>query len=193
MRKVILVTAALVAVIGGSRLRHGAAITELRLSVPWGQCCGTGSWPMGPQGTMRQGMMGSMPRHHQAMMSGIPAPYGGLNNPLPRTRETVERGAAVYADNCASCHGPTGRGDGGTGRDLSPPPGKPGMAVEDADGSVGSFMYWTIAEGGASFGTGMPAFKDTLSSDDIWAAIAYLQARLPDRPAFDEMKWVTRR
>jgi mono/diheme cytochrome c family protein len=41
-------------------------------------------------------------------------------------------------------------------------------------------MYWTIAEGGASFGTGMPAFKDALSSDDIWAVIAYVQARLPE-------------
>jgi mono/diheme cytochrome c family protein len=34
-------------------------------------------------------------------------------------------------------------------------------------------------KGGAQFGTAMPAFKDTLSSDDIWALIAYVQARLP--------------
>jgi mono/diheme cytochrome c family protein len=53
------------------------------------------------------------------------------------------------------------------------------MAVADADGSVGPFMYWTIAEGGASFGTAVPAFKDALSNDEIWAVIAYLQAHLP--------------
>jgi len=40
-------------------------------------------------------------------------------------------------------------------------------------------MYWTIAEGGAQFGTAMPAFKNALSSDDIWAVTAYIQARLP--------------
>jgi len=41
------------------------------------------------------------------------------------------------------------------------------------------FVYWTIAEGGAQFGTAMPAFKKALSSDDIWAVTAYIQARLP--------------
>jgi Cytochrome c len=92
---------------------------------PWSQCCGMGPWPMGP-GMMGRGMgprAGSMPRHHQAMMSGIPAPYDGLTNPLPRTRETVEQGAATYSESCASCHGATGRGDGEAGRNLSPPLG----------------------------------------------------------------------
>jgi mono/diheme cytochrome c family protein len=41
------------------------------------------------------------------------------------------------------------------------------------------FMYWTVAEGGTRFKTAMPAFKDTLSQDDIWAVIAYIQAQLP--------------
>jgi mono/diheme cytochrome c family protein len=42
-------------------------------------------------------------------------------------------------------------------------------------------MYWTVAEGGAQFGTAMPAFKDGLSKDEIWAVIAYIQARLPQK------------
>jgi hypothetical protein len=54
-------------------------------------------WQMGP-GMMGHGMTGSMPGHHQAMMSGIPAPYDGLTNPLPRTRETVERGATGHLE-----------------------------------------------------------------------------------------------
>src|SRR5512132_2669245 len=123
MRKIILVAAVLVAVIGAVASVMAQQSQNNPAVVPWGQCCGTGSWPMGPQGMMRQGMMGSMPRHHVAMMSGIPAPYNSLSNPLPRTRETVERGAAVYAENCASCHGATGAGDGEAGRTLSPPPG----------------------------------------------------------------------
>jgi hypothetical protein len=40
------------------------------------------------------------------------------------------------------------------------------------------FMYWTVAEGGAQFGSAMPAFKDALSKDDIWAVIAYRGAAL---------------
>jgi mono/diheme cytochrome c family protein len=27
----------------------------------------------------------------------------------------------------------------------------------------------------------MPAFKDTLSKDDIWAVVAYIQAQMPRR------------
>jgi hypothetical protein len=44
------------------------------------------------------------------------------------------------------------------------------------------FMYWTVAEGGAAFDTAMPAFRGKLSRDDRWAAIAYIQARLPRVP-----------
>jgi mono/diheme cytochrome c family protein len=128
---------------------------------------------------MGPGMRGSMPRHHAAMMSGIPAPYDAMTNPLPRTRETVERGARVYAENCESCHGATGFGDGAAGRQLSPPPGNLAWLSEMPMGQWDPFMYWTVAEGGTQFGTAMPAFKDGLSKDDIWAVIAYVQAQLP--------------
>jgi hypothetical protein len=39
-----------------------------------------------------------------------------------------------------------------------------------------SYLYWTIAEGGGAFGTAMPAQKDTLSADEIWSVIRFLQA-----------------
>lgn len=154
---------------------------------PWSQCCGMGQWPMehndmGPGMTGRDGMngmAGSMPRHRQAMMSGVPAPYDRLANPLPRTRATLDRGAKVYTEDCASCHGPTGRGDGEGGRDLSPPPGNLAWLSRMPMVRWDPFMYWAVAEGGTSFGTAMPAFKDTLSEDDIWAVIAYVQAHLP--------------
>ena len=43
------------------------------------------------------------------------------------------------------------------------------------------YIYWTIAEGGARFGSAMPAFKDALSKDDVWAVVTYIQARLPQK------------
>ena len=149
----------------------------------WGGCCGAAPWSMGPGmmgrgGMMGQGMWGSMPRHHVAM-TGIPAPYSSLSNPLPHARETVQRGATVFTENCASCHGATGQGDGAAGRNLSPPPGNLAWLSQMPMVQWDPFMYWTVAEGGAQFGTAMPAFKDALSKDDIWAVIAYIQARLP--------------
>lgn len=154
---------------------------------PWGRCCGMGPWPQGPSmrgsGMMGRGMMGpgssGMARNHAAMMGGVPAAYAGLRNPLPLTSATVERGAKVYADNCASCHGETGFGDGPAGRALSPPPANLAWLSRMPMSRWDAFMYWTVAEGGAPLGTAMPAFKDSLSKEDSWAAIAYIQARLP--------------
>jgi len=179
MRKLVFVAAVLIT--GGVA---SVMAQQSQNPVPWRGCCGAAPWPMGRGGMMGQGMMmgqgtwGSMPRHHFAM-SGIPAPYNSLSNPLPRTSETVGRGAAVYTKNCASCHGATGLGDGEAGRNLSPPPGNLAWLSQMPMVQWDPFMYWTVAEGGAQFGTAMPAFKDALSKDDIWAVIAYVQARLP--------------
>ena len=134
---------------------------------------------------------GSMPRMHFAMMSGVPAPYNSMTNPLPRNHETVERGTTIYEKNCASCHGTTGLGDGPVGRTLSPPPANlaflPQMPMVQWD----PFMYWTVAEGGAQFGSAMPAFKDALSKDEIWAVVAYIQADCHRRqPSKNQNKWL---
>ena len=134
---------------------------------------------------MGHGMMGSggnsMQRHHFAMMSGIPSPYDSYSNPLPQTHETVDKGRAIYEKTCLPCHGPTGQGDGEAGKNLSPPPGNLAWLSQMPMVRWDPFMYWTIAEGGAAFGTAMPAFKGTLAENDIWAVIAYVQARLPER------------
>jgi mono/diheme cytochrome c family protein len=137
-------------------------------------------WPLWP---MEPGISdldyGSMPRHHFAMMSSLPDAYRSLVNPLLRTPATIERGAAIYAMHCASCHGVAGTGDGPAGRALSPRPGNLAWLAKMPMSRWDPFMYWTIAEGGAQFGTPMPAFKDTLATNDIWAAVTYIQARLP--------------
>jgi mono/diheme cytochrome c family protein len=41
------------------------------------------------------------------------------------------------------------------------------------------YLFWVISEGGAPFGTQMPAFKDTLSAEEIWSVVRFLQAGLP--------------
>ena len=77
---------------------------------------------------------------------------------------------------------PTGQGDGEAGKNLSPPPGNLAWLSQMPMVRWDPFMYWTIAEGGAAFGTAMPAFKGALTENDIWAVTAYIQARLPERP-----------
>ena len=140
---------------------------------PWRTCCGANPWPQG-------GMMGgSMARHPVAMMGGGPAPYTHVANPLPHTAATIEHGAAIYAANCASCHGATGLGDGAVAAGLNPRPANLAWLSNMPMSRWDPFMYWTIAEGGSQFGSAMPAFKTILAKDDIWAVTAYIQAHLP--------------
>lgn len=171
----------------------------------WQGCCGVTPWGAGGGGMMgggRGGMMGggygggmmggghgygmmggSSARHHIAMSGGVPAPYTNLANPLPQTPATIQRGEAVYAANCASCHGATGAGDGAAARSLTPPPANLAWLSNMPLSRWDPFMYWTIAEGGKPLGSGMPSFKDSLSKSDIWAVIAYIQAHLPAKAA----------
>ena len=136
---------------------------------------------MGQEGAMvsEHAARAGMARNEAAMAGKVPAGYAGVRNPLPKTAATIERGARVYARHCASCHGATGLGDGPDGLALSPRPASLAWLSRMPIIRWDPFMYWTVAEGGAAFDTAMPAFRRKLSRDDRWAAIAYIQARLP--------------
>jgi mono/diheme cytochrome c family protein len=138
---------------------------------------------MGGGGMMGAGAM-SAARHHRAMMGGVPAPYTSMRNPAPITFATLARGASVYGQNCATCHGSSGHGEGEAGKGLSPPPANLAWVSQMPMSRWDAYMYWTIAEGGRAFGTAMPAFKDSLPKSDIWAVIGYIQRGLkPAKPS----------
>ena len=145
--------------------------------------CGSGG-DMGPGMMGRGPMMGPrggghlMQRHMLYMRGGLPPTYAHLSNPLPPTPSVLSRGADLYAANCASCHGPNGYGDGEAGRGLVPPAAN--IAATARMPMMGdNFLYWAVAEGGEPFGTAMPAFRDALAPDGIWAIVTYLRAGLP--------------
>jgi mono/diheme cytochrome c family protein len=174
-----LVVAGLVLTLGAPLVATADAQPQPQAPQGWRGCCGVTPWPQGP-GMMGGGMMGgSMARNHAAMMGGVPAAYANLRNPLPKTPATIERGAKVYADRCASCHGVTGYGDGPAASSLTPRPANLAWLSRMPMSRWDAFMFWTVSEGGAPSGTAMPSFKDSLSSTDRWAVIAYIQAHLP--------------
>src|SRR5262249_58434235 len=41
---------------------------------------------------------------------------------VPYQATSIAAGAALYAQDCATCHGPSGAGDGPAARAMSPPP-----------------------------------------------------------------------
>ena len=94
----------------------------------------------------------------------------------------IARGASVYAASCATCHGNGGEGQplwrernpDGT---LPPPPhDSTGHTWHHGDGT----LYRIVAQGGqifdgAGFKSAMPAFQETLNSEEIRAVIVYLK------------------
>jgi len=105
-----------------------------------------------------------------------PSEYANLTNPFAGDHETAEAGAEIYEANCATCHGPEGKGDGPASASLDPQPASLADAHLMDEMSDGA-LFWRISEGGMMepFNSAMPAWKDLLSEDEIWQVIAYIR------------------
>lgn len=86
------------------------------------------------------------------------------------------KGEEKFNQICASCHGPTGHGDGPAAAALDPKPrnlSDPKYVSTLSDEQI----FKTVKEGGAVVGKSplMPAWGSVLSDNDIWNVIAYLR------------------
>lgn len=92
------------------------------------------------------------------------------------------RGAKLYQDNCASCHGAQAEGApdwqkrGADGKYPAPPLNGTGHAWHHAMAALKA----TIKRGTIPMGGSMPAWEGKLSDDDINAVIVWIQSRWPD-------------
>jgi mono/diheme cytochrome c family protein len=127
---------------------------------------------------MDQSLRWRLTRHQAFLQEGVPAPYRGMGNPLPKTPETIRAGGTLYGERCAACHDPSGTGHGDAGLALYPSPALLADLIR-MPRAIDEYLLWAISEGGARFGTRMPAFKDTLSEEQIWQIIAYMRAGFP--------------
>ena len=105
------------------------------------------------------------------------------------SQETIALGEAVYANNCASCHGENLEGEAEwkqqneDGSFRSPPHTADGHTWHHAD----SVLIDAIKEGGARFegmniggSSNMPAFGETLSDEEISAVLAFIKSTWPE-------------
>jgi mono/diheme cytochrome c family protein len=103
-------------------------------------------------------------------------------NPMPPTSaEAVARGRVLYAANCASCHGPEGRGDGPQVKDLKNENGHPTRPRDLTSGSYkggGSpeQLYLRLSVGMP--GTPMPA-STTLKPTEICDLVHFVRSLAP--------------
>jgi high-affinity iron transporter len=107
-----------------------------------------------------------------ALTARIAAAVGGALIPMPSRPPSLARGAVVYHEQCAFCHGESGGGDGPKAKSLTgPPPASLASPVEAGSLSFDD-VYRKITIGVA--GTAMPEFEQTLTEDDRLAVAAYV-------------------
>lgn len=97
-------------------------------------------------------------------------------------------GAKVYAESCASCHGPDLQGQPDWQRRL--PSGRMPAPPHDASGHTwhhgDAILFRLVKEGvtavvGGGYESNMPAFVDTLSDNDIRAVLGFIKNSWPER------------
>lgn len=99
----------------------------------------------------------------------------------PSKAPDLARGAALYGEHCASCHGLAGNGDGGAAEGLDPPPVDFTDVARARERSVFG-LYQVIGQG--LEGTAMASYAE-LSPDDRWA-LAFYVGRLAYAGAAEE-------
>lgn len=104
----------------------------------------------------------------------------------PETAERVALGERLYAQHCASCHGPELEGQPNWRKRL--PDGRYPAPPHDATGHTwhhdDAYLFETTKRGGQAtaprgFASGMPAFAGTLSDEEVWAVLTFIKSRWP--------------
>ncbi|NUN14153.1 MAG: c-type cytochrome [Myxococcales bacterium] len=107
--------------------------------------------------------------HSHTHEQDVPKEYADRVNPFDGNAAAVAAGEQLFKTHCASCHGNTGKGNG-----PKAPATIPDWTIEtDILTASDGMLYWHVAEG--LTGTAMPAWKTTLSQDEIWQVIAYIR------------------
>jgi mono/diheme cytochrome c family protein len=131
----------------------------------------TGIYAVFTVGQARGGMMGGgmmssgMTRGNIMSNPGseweAPPAQAVRKNPVPANNDSIATGQAIFAGNCAYCHGSNGKGSS-IAPDLS------SMEVHNqTDGA----LFWKISEGKSP----MPSFANTLTEHQRWDIINYIR------------------
>jgi cbb3-type cytochrome c oxidase subunit III len=94
-----------------------------------------------------------------------------LKNPEMSNAESIEAGNKLYQLNCASCHGPKGKGDGS----LALSGGTPSDLTDETwdYGSTDGEIFVVIRDGISS---DMQPYKDKLKEKQIWQLVNFIRS-----------------
>lgn len=93
---------------------------------------------------------------------------GDRKNPLPATEENIVAGATLYLNHCAGCHGVPSNPVSPFQQSFYPP--APGFFRDMPDMNDADTFY--LIQRGIRW-TGMPAWDNTLTDDQIWQIVLF--------------------
>lgn len=93
--------------------------------------------------------------------------------------KSAQRGKQVYQQNCLSCHGKNGEGDGPVASSLDHAPADLTNNFHEPGGKTDAYLFWRVSEGGMvepfrSQNSVMPAFKTALNEKQRWDVLSYV-------------------
>lgn len=86
----------------------------------------------------------------------------------------MDTGKNLFAQNCATCHGATGKGDGAAGAALDPPPRNLTVPGDYKYGHMELATFRTIKYGVE--GSGMTGWDGRMTDDETWAVVHYVMS-----------------
>ena len=112
------------------------------------------------------------------------APKGA--NPVALTDANLIAGINLYGEHCAICHG-TAKGEASASPIAKGEyPSPPQLATDGVEDDPEGYSYWKIAHG--IRWTGMPAWKSTLTDEQIWT-LALLLKNMDKLPPAPQQAW----
>jgi len=99
-----------------------------------------------------------------------PAEEAARRNPRPADAASLASGREAFRENCATCHGESGKGDGDLAELLDVPVGNLASAEAMAGQSDGT-LRWKVATGRFP----MPAFAGELDDQRLWDVVNYVR------------------
>src|SRR5882724_9684309 len=101
----------------------------------------------------------------------IPEEAKARKNPLQPSEEVLKSAKALYGENCANCHGDSGKGDGSEAMRYDPKPADFTDARHMNTVTDGALFY-QISQGRKP----MPAFKRRMAEDQRWQLVLLVRS-----------------
>lgn len=123
------------------------------------------------------------------LVNGSAASGDNLVKADPKNMHQVERGQVIYKKFCAACHGENLEGQPNwhrrkpNGKLPAPPHDETGHTWHHSDDVLFGITKHGLVEpyAPANYQSDMPAWGDTLKDSDIWAVLAYIKSRWPEK------------